>query len=179
MAITMIDRWNFENTNTIFEQSHLLQKLRKMVVCARMFESKQDESSTLVRMSAFDLDNNRDDYDQVERDYEEVRNCIKTRGFESLSGKMGGSFNLELKDADMEALAGTFMRGLGLSPKYLELIHNFEANVQPINLRTVWRIHQILTELEVFFTSLGRLSCFRSSLISAVIPCWKKMASAL
>lgn len=69
-----------------------------MVVCARMFESKQDESSTLVRMSAFDLDNNRDDYDQVERDYGEIRNCIKIRGFKSLSGKMEVLFNLELKD---------------------------------------------------------------------------------
>ena len=89
MAITMIDRWNFENTNIIFEKSHLLQKLRKMVVCARMFESKRDESSVLARVSAFDLDDNRDDYDQVERDYEEVKNCIKTKGFEYLSGKMG------------------------------------------------------------------------------------------
>lgn len=138
MAITMIDRWSFENTNTIFEQSHLLQKLRKIVVCARMFESKQDESSTLVRMSAFDLDNNRDDYDQVERDYEEVRNCIKTRGFESLSGKMGVFIQPRTKGhGHGSTLAGTFMRGLGLSPKYLESIHNFEANVQPINLRTV------------------------------------------
>ena len=58
MAIIMIDRWNFENTNIIFEKSHLLQKLGKMVVCARMFESKRDESSVLARVSAFDLDDN-------------------------------------------------------------------------------------------------------------------------
>lgn len=59
-----------------------------MIVCARMFESKQDESSVLVRVSDFDLDNNRDDYDQVEKDYGEIRNCIKIRGFESLSANM-------------------------------------------------------------------------------------------
>ncbi len=42
-----------------------------------MFESKQDESSVLVWVSAFDLDKNQDDCDQVERDYEEVRNALK------------------------------------------------------------------------------------------------------
>ncbi len=54
----------------------------------------------------------------------------------------------------MEALVEHFIRGISLSPKYLESIHNFEANVQPINLRTVWRIRQMFTELEVFFASL-------------------------
>ena len=35
MAITMIDERCV--ANTIFEKSHLLQKLRKMIVCVRMF----------------------------------------------------------------------------------------------------------------------------------------------
>ena len=86
MAITMIDPINVANTS--FEGSHLLAKLQKIVICARMFESKDERRSPLLHVSAFDL-NNRDDYDQVRQDYEEVRSCIKEEGFERLSGHMG------------------------------------------------------------------------------------------
>ena len=86
MAITMIDPYNVANTP--FEQSHLLAKLKKVVVCARLFESQNEDRSLLVRVAAFDL-NNRATYEQVKRDYEETRNCILTRGFEHLTGAMG------------------------------------------------------------------------------------------
>lgn len=86
MAITMIDSYNVANTR--FEQSHLLAKLKKAVVCARLFESQNEDRSLLVRVSSFDL-NDRATYEQVKRDYEETRNCIRTRGFEHLTGAMG------------------------------------------------------------------------------------------
>lgn len=86
MAITMIDSYNVANTP--FEQSHLLAKLKKAVVCARLFESQNEGRSLLVRVSSFDL-NDRATYEQVKRDYEETRNCIRTRGFEHLTGAMG------------------------------------------------------------------------------------------
>ena len=86
MAITMIDPYNVKNTP--FEESHLLAKLKKAVVCARMFESQQENRSVLVSVSAFDL-TDRHIYEQVKMDYEEVRNCITTQGFESLTGRMG------------------------------------------------------------------------------------------
>lgn len=86
MAITMIDSYNVANTP--FEQSHLLAKLKKVVVCARLFESQREDRSLLVRVAAFDL-NDRATYEQVKRDYEETRNCIRTRGFEHLTGAMG------------------------------------------------------------------------------------------
>lgn len=86
MAITMIDPYNVKNTP--FEESHLLAKLKKAVVCARMFESQQENRSILVSVSAFDL-TDRHIYEQVKMDYEEVRNCITTQGFESLTGRMG------------------------------------------------------------------------------------------
>lgn len=53
MAITMIDPCNVANTP--FEQSHLLAKLKKAVVCARLFESQNENRSILVRIAAFDL----------------------------------------------------------------------------------------------------------------------------
>jgi DNA mismatch repair protein MutH len=86
MAITMIDAYNVKNTS--FEESHLLAKLRKAVVCARLFESQKEERSILVRVSDFDLDVN-EIYEQVKRDYEEVRKCIIENGFACLTGKMG------------------------------------------------------------------------------------------
>ncbi len=86
MAVTMIDPINVKNTP--FEQSHLLTKLKKAVVCARLFESQDENRSVLMNVSAFDL-NNKADYGQVKKDYEEVRNCIATKGFEHLTGKMG------------------------------------------------------------------------------------------
>lgn len=86
MAITMIDPYNVAHTP--FEQSHLLAKLKKAVVCARLFESQKEERTILVRVASFDL-TDKDIYEQVRRDYEETRNCIITRGFECLTGSMG------------------------------------------------------------------------------------------
>ncbi len=86
MAITMIDPVNV--LQKPFEESHLLAKLQKIVVCARMFESKAEESSILVSVGTFNLDNPAI-YKQVKADYEDVRQVIRTRGFEALTGRMG------------------------------------------------------------------------------------------
>jgi len=86
MAITMIDAVNV--VQTPFEKSHLLTKLKKAVVCARMFESKQEKSSVLVSASAFDLDKP-SIYNQVKEDYELVRETIRKRGYRHLTGRMG------------------------------------------------------------------------------------------
>lgn len=86
MAITMIDPYNVKTTP--FEESHLLSKLKKAVVCARLFESQEENRSVLVSVAAFDL-NDHNLYEQVKKDYEETRNCIIEYGFEHLTGKMG------------------------------------------------------------------------------------------
>ena len=86
MAITMIDPVNISQKE--FEESHLLTKLKKIVVCARMFESKEERASLLMKVSTFDLDNPAV-YQQVKADYNIVRNTIKQKGFDALTGKMG------------------------------------------------------------------------------------------
>lgn len=86
MAITMIDPINI--LQKTFEESHLLAKLMKLVVCARLFESRQERSSILVRVSIFDL-SKPEIYNQVKADYYLVRKAIKEEGFEALTGKMG------------------------------------------------------------------------------------------
>lgn len=70
MAITMIDPYNvFQQP---FERSHLLAKLQKMVVAARIFKSVDETSSILHSVGYFDL-SDADVYQTVREDYEFVR----------------------------------------------------------------------------------------------------------
>lgn len=86
MAITMIDPVNVAATP--FEESHLLAKLTKVVVCARIFLSQQEASSALYKVASFDL-GNEELFTQVKSDYNLIRNSIINEGFSSLTGKMG------------------------------------------------------------------------------------------
>jgi len=86
MAITMIDPYNVERTP--FEESHLLIKLRRMVVVARIFESQEENRSEVYSVAAFDLNETRIVH-QVRQDYEDVRQVILTQGPSALSGRMG------------------------------------------------------------------------------------------
>ncbi len=106
MAITMIDSVNVLQKE--FEESHLLTKLKKIVVCARMFESKEERSSILVKVNTFDLDNPAI-YQQVKADYDVVRETIRDKGFQALTGRMV-SFSREQKGRGMAVQAERFMR---------------------------------------------------------------------
>jgi len=86
MAITMIDP--VEVVGKDFEESHLFNKLQKIVVVARVFESQVDERSLVHSVASFDLDDP-EIYAQVKADYELVRESIRDQGFGKLSGKMG------------------------------------------------------------------------------------------
>ena len=86
MAITMIDPYNVEHTE--FENSHLLAKLKKAVVAARIWLSQDEKSSVLYKVTTFDL-GNKEVYEQIKEDYNTVREAIINKGFKSLTGKMG------------------------------------------------------------------------------------------
>lgn len=86
MAITMIDPVNV--VAKPFEKSHLLNKLLKIVVVARVFESPLDDRSLLHSVASFNLDDPKT-YAQVKVDYEQVRRTIIERGFSALTGAMG------------------------------------------------------------------------------------------
>lgn len=89
MAITMIEPSNIFNTD--FKHSHLLNKLKSIIICGRLFLNKKETSSPLVSVGTFDLAEKLDKelYSQVEADYKLVRETIKSKGFGSLTGKMG------------------------------------------------------------------------------------------
>ncbi|MCX5920082.1 MAG: MutH/Sau3AI family endonuclease [Candidatus Melainabacteria bacterium] len=86
MAITMIDAVNV--LQTPFEESHLLSKLRKQIVVARI-DSGFGNPSIIHTVTAFDLDEEL--YQTVKADYELVQACLRdsTRGFHTLTGRMG------------------------------------------------------------------------------------------
>ncbi|MEP6569161.1 MAG: MvaI/BcnI family restriction endonuclease [Acidobacteriota bacterium] len=86
MAITMIEPG--EVIANSFADSHLYDKLRSMIVVARIFENVADTASILHSAAAFDLDNPAI-RKQVETDYEAIRAVIRLQGFDSLTGDTG------------------------------------------------------------------------------------------
>jgi DNA mismatch repair protein MutH len=86
MAITMIEPT--EVVANKFEDSHLYDKLRSMIVVARVFENVEDTSSILHSAAEFDLDNP-SIRQQVEDDYQAIRTIIRSKGIDTLTGDTG------------------------------------------------------------------------------------------
>lgn len=86
MAITMINPG--EVVETSFENSHLFNKMRKMIICGRERLDPKESSSKLLYVNSFDLLST-NYWQQIKADYEETQKAIKGKGFESLSGNMG------------------------------------------------------------------------------------------
>ena len=86
MAITMIDP--VEVMAKEFLDSHVFAKLQRMVVVARVFESKAELRSVCYKVTVFDL-GQQDLFQQIKDDYDLIRGVIRERGFDSLSGSMG------------------------------------------------------------------------------------------
>ncbi len=87
MAITMIDPVNV--CQKVFEESHLLAKLRKAVIVVRIAGDSVDAPSYIHSVVEFDLQGKL--YDAVKADYNLVRDALRDpqRGFSSLTGRMG------------------------------------------------------------------------------------------
>jgi hypothetical protein len=87
MAITMIDEVNILQKE--FEDSHLLAKLRKIIVVSRIVGDSVDDPSYFHSVTDFDLKDKL--FEKVKEDYNLVRNILldPTKGFNALSGKLG------------------------------------------------------------------------------------------
>jgi DNA mismatch repair protein MutH len=86
MAITMLEP--SEVASNRFEDSHLYDKLRRLVVVARVFESEEDARSILHAVAKFDLDNPAY-FQQVKEDYDLIRRTIREHGAEAVSAELG------------------------------------------------------------------------------------------
>ncbi|MBI4666657.1 MAG: hypothetical protein HY751_09645 [Nitrospinae bacterium] len=118
MAITMIDPVNVRKTE--FEKSHILAKLRKMVVVARIWEGQDEKSSILHSVQAFNLDDP-EIYRQIKADYDLVRKTIINSGFTALTGKMGVYIQPRTKGAGHGSVSRAFYARTGiLSKLFLE-----------------------------------------------------------
>ncbi|MFC1513464.1 MutH/Sau3AI family endonuclease [candidate division KSB1 bacterium] len=86
MAITMINPDDVLKAE--FEESHLYEKLRKLVVAVIVYDKYNVESSWIYKVAKFDIENP-EIFNQIKDDYNEVRSAIRNCGFQSLTGKMG------------------------------------------------------------------------------------------
>jgi DNA mismatch repair protein MutH len=86
MAITMLEP--AEVLSSKFEDSHLYDKLRSMLVVSRVYESRQELHSMLHAAAEFDLDNPKI-REQVAADYETIRGRIRNGGIDSVTGDLG------------------------------------------------------------------------------------------
>jgi DNA mismatch repair protein MutH len=86
MAITMLEP--AEVVSNEFADSHLYDKLRRLVVVSRIAENAEDTRSLLHAAAKFDLDDPVL-FRSVKADYELIRSTIREKGFAALSGDSG------------------------------------------------------------------------------------------
>lgn len=120
MQITMINPEQVKNTP--FENSHLLHKLKELVICARLYNDINETKSILVSCGKFDL-NDKDLYNQVKKDYELVQNTLRTKGFHALTGAMGVYVQPRTKGAGH----GSTSRAFYARPIFIQKILGMEA----------------------------------------------------
>jgi DNA mismatch repair protein MutH len=132
MAITMIDA--AEVVANKFADSHLYDKLRSLIVVARIFENVEDTASILHSAAEFDLDNPTI-RKQVEVDYEAIREIIRLKGFEALTGDTGKYVQARTKG-----------RGHGSTSRAFYARALFVAHI--LNLQKLAGMPQVLAEVE-------------------------------
>src|SRR2546421_2135827 len=132
MAITMLEPT--EVLASKFEDSHLYDKLRSMLVVSRVYESPQELHSMLHAAAEFDLDNP-STFQQVKDDYETIRTQIRTRGIDSVTGDLG-----ELVQARTKG------RGHGSSTRAFYARPVFVAHI--LNLHKLARMPFVLSDVE-------------------------------
>lgn len=135
MAITMLEPT--EVLANEFEESHLYDKLRSMVVISRIYESPEERHSILHAAAEFDLDNAKIRA-QVKSDYETVRAQIRSRGIDSVTGDLGKLVQARTKG-----------RGHGSTRRAFYARPSFVAHI--LNLQKLVSMPRVLPEAGVEF----------------------------
>ena len=135
MAITMIEP--AEVLANRFEDSHLYDKLRSMIVVSRIYEGPQETRSLLHSASEFDLDNPKIQQ-QVKEDYETIRARIRENGIESLTGEFGKLVQARTKGAGH----GSSSRAFYARPVFVAHILNLQK------LASMPRVFPVETDIQ-------------------------------
>ena len=86
MAITMFTEDDILTTE--FEDSHLLEKLGRLVVVPRLYVDAQETSSFILGATTFDL-GNAEIFEAVRDDYEDIRWTVRDEGVYGVHGGIG------------------------------------------------------------------------------------------
>lgn len=97
MAITMINPTELLE-NSFFE-SHCWYKLKAIVFCAVRWHGKNAEMAELIDVTSLDFLVTDTLIKEIEKDYEFIRNKLRTEGFASLTGKDGKWIQARTKGA--------------------------------------------------------------------------------
>ncbi|MDR0234226.1 MAG: MvaI/BcnI family restriction endonuclease [Zoogloeaceae bacterium] len=121
MAITMIDPYHVARTP--FEKSHLLSKLRKAVIVARVVGEKFSDPTHIH--SVIEIDLLGETYETVRRDYELVQECLNdpSRGFSALTGRMGVYIQPRTKGAGHGSVSRAFYARPSFLSQFIDLSH--------------------------------------------------------
>ena len=119
MAITMLEPT--EVLANEFENSHLYDKLRSMVVVSRIYENSEERHSMLHAAAEFDLDNAKIRA-QVKIDYETIREQIRRHGIDAVTGDLGNLVQARTKGRGH----GSTTRAFYARPRFVAHILNLQ-----------------------------------------------------
>ncbi len=118
MAITMVNPK--ELLEKSFFESHCWYKLKAVVFCAVRWHGKNAESAELIDVTSLDFLETDTLIKEIEKDYEFIRNKLRTQGFEALTGKDGKWIQARTKGAGHGSTSRAFYARKELVKKIFE-----------------------------------------------------------
>lgn len=118
-AITMINQQNL--IGTPFFKSHCWEKLKSLIYCAVSWNGKHNEKSELLKIQSFDFLESDTLIQEIQADYEFIRNKLITQGFQALTGKDGKWIQARTKGAGHGSTSRAFYARKSLIEEIIKL----------------------------------------------------------
>lgn len=118
-AITMINPQNLMDTP--FFKSHCWEKLKSLVYCAVSWNGKHNEKAELLKVQSFDFLVSDILIQEIQADYEFIRNKLLTQGFQALTGKDGKWIQARTKGSGHGSISRAFYARKSLIKEVIKL----------------------------------------------------------